>query len=81
MIIHDLPTYINPNISPQYNLLLDTCVRASLGFELKDLKRNSIASLGKSNLMNPECDSFKLLAFELMSITLRNKYFGDRDKV
>ena len=78
MIVKHLPVYSNPNITLHCNQQLDRYVRKSLGFELEDLERNSIASLGRSNSMNPQCDSFQLLEYELMAHTMRKKHFGDR---
>lgn len=61
--------------------LLDVCVKKSLKWDPVEAEKWSIVPCAKNEFLDPEYDPFKMLEFQLMANTIREKYgiTGDFD--
>lgn len=54
--------------------LLDVCVKRSLKWDPIEAEKWSIVPCAHSEFLDPDYDPFKMLEFQLMADTLRQKY-------
>lgn len=61
-------------MTAKIDAFLDVCVRRSLGYDKEQADKWSIKECYKNEFLDPEYDPFKMLEFQLMADTLRQKY-------